>query len=145
MKISVDFNTDGYFIRSYAPGRITIAFPRPPGEILAESTPASSKFQEEILENSFILTSNSLIKDWSPKSTTDLNAQHAEQLISMQPEVIILGTGHSICFPDQAWMASFYQKGIGLEIMDTGTACRTVSFLASDGRNVAAAMMMMQN
>ncbi len=141
MKISVDINTEGYFIRSYAPGRITIAFPRSSSEILEESAPASGKFQEEILENSFILTSNSLIKDWSPKSITDLNAQHAEQLISLQPEVIILGTGHSICFPDQSWMASFYQNGIGLEIMDTGAACRTFSILASDGRNVAAAMM----
>ena len=141
MKISVGTNTDGYFIRSYARGRITIAFPRSPDEILTESTPNSSKFQEETLENSFILTSNSLIKDWAPKSISDLNAQHAEQLISLQPEVIILGTGHAICFPDQVWMAPFYQNGIGLEIMDTGAACRTFSILASDGRNVAAAMM----
>jgi uncharacterized protein len=31
-------------------------------------------------------------------------------------------------------------RGIGLEVMDTGAACRTYNVLASEGRAVAAAL-----
>lgn len=146
MKISDHYNSEGYFIRSYAPGRITIAFPESPDHEATNqpdsSTSAPPKFREETLETSFILSANKLIKNWAPESINELAREHAEQLVSLQPEVIILGTGNKICFPRPDWSATFYEKGIGLEVMDTGAACRTYSILTSDSRNVVVALML---
>ena len=33
------------------------------------------------------------------------------------------------------------QQGIGFEVMDTGSACRTYNVLAAEDRNIAAALM----
>ena len=140
MKINDQNNTNGYFIRSYSSERITIAYP---DESIDndDSSAVSSKFKIESLENSFIIMTDKLIRDWEPHSIDELQKNHCEQLVSLKPEVIILGTGNSIQFPDLAWSASLLEVGIGLEIMDTGAACRTYSILAADGRNVAAALM----
>jgi len=157
MKISDDSITEGYFIRSYAPGRITVAslhnkpHNKELGEELATETDAgnqanialpNSQLQEETLENSFILSANNLIKDWSPQSIDDLSEEHSQMLISLQPEVIILGTGASLRFPNPAWSTRFLEQHIGLEVMDTAAACRTYAILSADNRNVIAAMML---
>ena len=140
MKINDQSSTNGYFIRSYSPERITIAYPD--NSINTDdNSVVSSKLKVEALENSFIIMADQLIRDWVPRSIDELDKNHCEQLLSLKPEVIILGTGNSIQFPDLAWSASLFEVGIGLEIMDTGAACRTYSILAADGRNVAAALM----
>jgi uncharacterized protein len=36
------------------------------------------------------------------------------------------------------------EAGIGWEVMDTGAACRTYNILMSEGRNVAAALLMIE-
>ena len=141
MKISDDSNTDGYFIRSYAPGRITVASAHLTPESSSKTEAPASRLKEEILENSFILSANRLIKDWPPQTTSDLSEEHSEILVSLQPEVIILGTGVSLHFPNPSWSASFLEQGIGLEVMDTGAACRTYAILSADSRNVVAAFM----
>lgn len=141
MKISDDSNTDGYFIRSYTPGRITVASLHLTTESNSKTEAPASKLKEEILENSFILSANRLIKDWLPQTTSDLGEEHSEMLVSLQPEVIILGTGSSLHFPNPAWSARFIEHGIGLEVMDTGAACRTYAILNADNRNVVAALM----
>jgi len=153
MKISDDSITDGYFIRSYTPGRITVAslHNKELGEELTTETDAdnhanvstsSSRLQEETLENSFIISPSKLIKDWSAQSIGDLSEEHSQMLILLQPEVIILGTGSSLRFPNQAWSARFLEHRIGLEVMDTAAACRTYAILSADNRNIIAAMML---
>ena len=142
MKISDDSNTDGYFIRSYAPGRITVASKQLSADTTGETAPSESRFKEETLENSFIISANRLIKDWPPQTIDDLTNDHSKMLLSLQPEVIILGTGMSLRFPNPVWSASFLEHSIGLEVMDTGAACRTYGILSADGRNVVAAFIL---
>ncbi len=141
MKISDDSNTDGYFIQSYTRGRITVASAHFTTESSSKTDAPAPKLTQEILENSFILSANRLIKDWPPQTTSDLSDEHSEMLISLQPEVIILGTGLSLHFPNPVWSARFLERGIGLEVMDTGAACRTYAILSADNRNVVAALM----
>jgi uncharacterized protein len=40
-------------------------------------------------------------------------------------------------------MAAVLGRGIGLEVMDTGAACRTYNILMSEGRRVVAALIML--
>jgi uncharacterized protein len=41
-------------------------------------------------------------------------------------------------------LAPLVEAGIGWEVMDTGAACRTYNILMSEGRNVAAALLMIE-
>jgi len=144
MKLSDDSITDGYFIRSYTPGRITVASLNLPPEGDSKDEMPTTQLNEEVLENSFILSANEIVRDWEPNTTSELSEQDAEKLISLQPDIIILGTGASLRFPDPAWSAIFLERRIGLEVMDTAAACRTYAILCADDRNVIAALMLNQ-
>lgn len=55
-------------------------------------------------------------------------------------ELLLLGTGSSIVYVDNAIRQMLKSKGIGLDIMDTGAACRTYNVLIAEERRVAAAL-----
>ena len=78
----------------------------------------------------------------SPAALTDevgeLGASHAQALLALDPELVLLGTGTRQIVPARLFRAQFLAKGIGLEVMDTGAACRTFNLLAADRRRVVA-------
>jgi uncharacterized protein len=125
MKIHLESGIGQNLIRAYAPGRITI--------------------NEEVYTTSLIVTPYQVVSAWPPASFTDLLAEHFEMIASLQPEVVILGTGAELRFPAPVLTRSLVEAGIGIEVMDTGAACRTYNFLMSDGRRVAAALLMIEN
>lgn len=92
--------------------------------------------------SSLILSANDIIDDWPPQAFPELNSSHLEQVISLSPEIILLGTGQKILFPDAAIMSPITSNRIGYEIMDTGAACRSFNFLVAEGRHVVAALFM---
>ena len=83
------------------------------------------------------------VVEWPPQRFADLSAGHFELLRALNPEVVLLGTGSRLQFPAPALTRSLAQSGIGLEVMDTGAACRTYNVLAGEGRRVAAALLML--
>ncbi|MBM3569816.1 MAG: hypothetical protein FJX46_13810 [Alphaproteobacteria bacterium] len=56
-------------------------------------------------------------------------------------EVLLIGCGKAIQFLPPALRAELRAAGIGVEIMDTGAACRTYNVLLAEGRKVAAALL----
>ena len=94
--------------------------------------------------SSLIISPGKVIPDWPPTTFTDLASQHIEQIIQMKPEIIILGTGEQLYFPAPELIARIFEFEIGLEVMDTGAACRCYNLLISDKRNVAAGLIMIQ-
>ena len=58
------------------------------------------------------------------------------------PELVVLGTGAALRFPEAAARAVLLERGIGLEVMTTAAACRTYNLLAQDGRRVAAGLIL---
>ena len=63
-------------------------------------------------------------------------------LLELAPEIVLLGSGNSLLWPDAAIVAPLAEAGIGYEIMNTAAACRTYNILVGDGRRVAAALLM---
>jgi len=61
-----------------------------------------------------------------------------DALLSLQPELLVLGTGATQVFPPAAVMAHCLQRGIGIEVMTNAAAARTYSVLAGEGRRVVA-------
>ena len=56
-------------------------------------------------------------------------------------EVALLGCGASMPFVSPALRRVFSGRGVALEVMDTGAACRTYNVLMSEGRQVAALLL----
>lgn len=123
MKIHLESGAGQQLIRAYAPGVITI--------------------NDTAHRRSLIVTPER-VQEWAPKNFDDLQAVHFESIAALQPEVAILGTGARLKFPAPRLIRALVEANIGLEVMDTGAACRTYNILMSDGRRVAAALLMIE-
>jgi len=78
---------------------------------------------------------------WPAARLADLTAAHFEQLLALQPELVIFGSGAKLRFVSPALQRALIERRIGVETMDTAAACRTYNVLASEGRTVAAALL----
>ena len=97
---------------------------------------------EHRLHASCIITADALITEWEPASFTELTVAHLEPILALKPEVVLLGTGPTQRFPAAAIRAALTQRGVGLEVMDLGAACRTFNILVQEERQVAAALFL---
>ncbi|MDD3528961.1 MAG: Mth938-like domain-containing protein [Gallionellaceae bacterium] len=79
--------------------------------------------------------------DWPVAALADLNRAALAALVELRPALVILGTGRRHRFPHPDLYRDLIVTGIGLEHMDTGAACRTYNILATEGRAVAAALI----
>lgn len=111
-----------YEIRSVHPGRIHV--------------------EEHELTSSFLISPDRLMPEWQPRSLEELSDDHLEQVLALEPEVVLLGTGDRIRFPEPRVFAMFQSRGIGFEVMDTNAACRTYNVLVSEERRAVAAIML---
>jgi uncharacterized protein len=95
---------------------------------------------------------------WSPYDIKHISKQNLEDLLTYQPDVIILGTGRSQHFlpielqtlqKKQDFSAAtflnqepnFSANLISIECMSTDAACRTFNILAAEGRSVTTALI----
>jgi uncharacterized protein len=62
-------------------------------------------------------------------------------VFSLEPDVVLLGTGERQIFPGIEILSVFAEKGLGVEVMNTGALCRTFNILVAEDRNVAAAII----
>ena len=94
------------------------------------------------ITHSVLIGSSGLRQAWAPNRFEDLTAEHFAQLAQLDTELIIFGSGARNRFPPPAWLAPLMARRLGLETMDTAAACRTYNILASEGRNVVAALLL---
>jgi len=57
------------------------------------------------------------------------------------PDVVLFGTGSTQQFLLPAVRQQLRDKGLVIEVMDTGAACRTYNVLVAEGRRVVAALL----
>lgn len=121
MSLTLDENHAAFQIRSYQPGQIQV--------------------NDQFYTNSIIIRPTQLIDHWSPNTLSELSAFHLNVILDLHPAVFILGTGTTLTFPPIEVYGNLINHGIGVEIMDTRAACRTYNALASEDRNVIAALI----
>ena len=92
-------------------------------------------------EQSLIVLANQLILDWNVTTFAALTAEHFAEILEINPEVLLLGTGAKHQFLHPKLAKNLIEKGIPIECMTTAAACRTYNILMSEGRNVAAALL----
>ncbi|MDC8783755.1 Mth938-like domain-containing protein [Roseateles koreensis] len=81
------------------------------------------------------------VQPWPLDHFESLANSHFEQILSLQPELVIFGSGSRIRFAHPALYQCLIQQRIGVETMDLAAACRTYNVLASEGRAVLAALL----
>lgn len=94
------------------------------------------------LTSSFLLAPTQVVDDWSPRSLDELAEAHLEAILSLSPEVVLLGTGATQAFAPMAVVGWFLSRGIGIEAMSNAAAGRTFNLLAGEGRRVVAAFLL---
>ena len=116
--------------------------PRSGLHLISRYATGSVSVNEVVYTQSLILLPDTVVTDWGASGFAGLNAAHFERLAGFRPEVALLGTGVRQRFPAPVLTAALAHAGIGLEVMDTGAACRTYNILAGEGRRVAAALIL---
>lgn len=91
---------------------------------------------------SLIVMPQALYPEWQVENFDALNMSHFANLAEMAPEVVILGTGNTHRFIHPRVIIALTQKNIPVECMTTDAACRTYNILMSEGRKVAAALLL---
>ena len=79
---------------------------------------------------------------WAPQAFDQLDAAAFEQILALQPELVIFGSGERLRFAAPALMRSLIEQRIGVETMNTPAACRTYNVLVAEGRPVVAALLL---
>ena len=92
--------------------------------------------------HSLLLPSTGEVRRWAPQRVEQLLAEHFEQALSLQPELVIFGSGPRLRFVSPALLRCLIERRVGVETMDTAAACRTYNVLASEGRQVLAALLL---
>lgn len=114
-----------------------------PGSNLVRACTATEiRVGDRIITTSAILSADRLVLDWQPRTAGELTAQHLHEVLALEPEVILLGTGERQEFPDSGVLRVALERGVAVEVMDTRAACRTYNVLVQEGRRVAAAVLL---
>lgn len=101
--------------------------------------PGELRIGQEVWRQPVLLNAREVLP-WALGDDEAITLDHLAPLIAEQPDVILLGTGERQSFPPHELGMGLLNRGIGLEAMDTGAACRTYNVLLSEGRAVAAAL-----
>lgn len=116
MNALVDDPNNDNTITSYGPGWIKIA--------------------QRKINNPCVVTRATLTTDSLPSNIMNLGMRNIEPIVSMSPEVVIIGTGKKQLFLDQKISSILTNQRIGVEYMDTAAACRSFNILLAEERSV---------
>ncbi|KAF1054844.1 MAG: hypothetical protein GAK41_00509 [Burkholderia gladioli] len=92
-------------------------------------------------ESSVLVLPTAPVAPWPVEAFDALTAEHFAMLLDPAPEVVIFGSGARLRFPHPRLTAALAARRIGVETMDFQAACRTYNILMSEGRKVAAALL----
>ena len=96
---------------------------------------------KHLLNKSAIIFFQEIIQDWEPQTLAELEVKHIEKIVSYKPEILILGIGNKLTTLDYRILEPLYLSKTPFEVMTTTNACRTYNLLASEHRQVAAALI----
>jgi uncharacterized protein len=120
MRLVLDSDPRILLVRSYGGGAIVVG--------------------EQRLTQPFIVYPERLVLDWSAISIRTIDLHQAAALCAPDTEVVLLGAGEESVLPEASLRSLFRARGIALECMNLGAACRTYNVLANEGRPVAAGL-----
>jgi uncharacterized protein len=115
----------------------------PDQKVIQSYTEGRFRISGEIFETPVIVGAG-FVQPWNiPAGLTAIAPEDADQFqfLSGKIDVLLIGTGATATFLMPAIRQAFKDKGLPVEVMDTGAACRTFNVLSAEGRRVAAALV----
>lgn len=119
----------------FQPDRIDAA------NVVSSHEPGRVRVGETLWTTSVIVPWQGSVQAWSVDGFEALDGPAFEHLATLQPELVIFGSGARLRFPRPDWLRPLIERRIGFETMDTAAACRTYNVLVSEGRSVLAALL----
>ena len=116
--------------------------PGVPANLIRGYSADEVRIGENAVRSSCIVTADTLITQWEPQTFAGLRPRHLEALLALTPELVLLGTGPTQQFPSAQIRALLGSRGVGLEAMHLGAACRTFNVLIQEERRVAAGLFL---
>jgi uncharacterized protein len=89
---------------------------------------------------------NGTVAGWPVRSLVDAEPSDFDAVLAAdpRPDFLLLGAGARIAAAPEAVRERLRGAGVGLEVMDTPTACRVYASLLIEGRRFAAALIAVQ-
>jgi len=80
---------------------------------------------------------------WEISIPDDISIRSLTSVLSEEPkiEILLIGSGKMMQMMPRKLTEVCRQKGLAVDAMDTGAACRTYNILAAEGRRVAAGLV----
>ena len=100
----------------------------------------------DVFETSILIWPDRCVA-WAARSVTDLDADALHQAMSgpgapePHAEILIIGCGAVFVAPPKGLRQDLRARGIAVEWMDTGAACRTFNVLLGEDRRAAGAIL----
>ena len=116
MKIELDHNIPATRVEAYTRRSLSIA--------------------GRVYTGSVIVGDGRVIDNLLPPAVADMQARHLQAALEMAPEIALFGAGPRLCYPPDEITQILFERRIGMEIMDTGAACRSFNFLLGESRRV---------
>lgn len=120
--LNLDENQAKYQIRGYKPGAIQI--------------------NDKVYTKSIIVAPDRLIENWAPQSIAELKADTLGLVLELHPDILLIGTGDIMQLILPEVYGELINHGIGVEIMNTHSACSTYNALSAENREVVAALLL---
>jgi len=101
----------------------------------------SIKIGDKQINHSIVLSPTKIIGKWSRNNVKKLTLDDFKNIITITPDIILLGTGKNLIFPPRELIFQMAKLDIGIEVMSTQAACRTFNLLISEYREPIAILM----
>lgn len=88
-----------------------------------------------------LLVTPTSVTPWRPTHFGELTEADFEALLAFKPEVVLLGTGSRLQFPQPRLTRALTSAQIGVDAMDISAMCRTFNILVAEHRQVLAAVL----
>lgn len=87
-----------------------------------------------------VIAPQALLAPWGPTSLKELSVDDIHSLLSLEPQIVLIGTGKMLHYLEPERLTPLIEAQIGFEIMTTQAACRTYTVLMAEGRQVVACL-----
>ncbi len=88
----------------------------------------------------FVVAADRLLSPWTDASLATLDAAALDGIWQLEPLIVLMGTTAAERLAPLAVRRAFQQRGVALETMELGAACRTYNVLVQEHRPVIAAL-----
>ncbi len=95
---------------------------------------------DRLLTDPFLVTGDRLLAQWTTRTLATLQPADLEPLWALEVPVVLVGTRAAERIAPLEIRRACRARGLALETMELGAACRTFNVLLAEGRIVAAAL-----